>query len=67
MTIKPVTCRMLVGRQQRGGTFTEHIDPDDVEACRALARTLADDRGLPAGKAVLQIKVKGRWVGHRAA
>lgn len=64
MVIKPVQCRMVVGHQQRGSTFTEHVDPKDVEACRALARTLADERGWPAS-AVLQIKVNGRWVTHR--
>ncbi len=64
MGIKPVQCRMVVGQQQRGGTFTEHVDPDDIEACRALARDLVKAHRLPSGGA-LQIKVKGRWTTFR--
>ena len=66
MAIKQVQCRMLVGSQQRGGTFNEHVDPKDVEACRALARDLSAERRLPPDRTVLQIKVNGRWESHRA-
>lgn len=67
MGIKQVQCRMLVGSQQRGSTFTEHVDPKDIEACRVLARDLAAERRLPPDRAVLQIKVNGRWESHRAS
>jgi hypothetical protein len=67
VTIKPVDCRMYVGQQRRTGTFTVHVDPKDTEACRALAERLAIDHGLPLDRAVMQLRVNGRWVGHRPA
>jgi hypothetical protein len=66
MRIKPVQCRMRVGHQQRGGVFTEHLNPDDAEACRAAAAELIAERGLPP-RAVLEIKVNGRWIPYRPA
>ncbi len=66
MAKKEVICRMVVGQQQRGPTFREHVDPDDLQACRELAGQLVADRHLPGG-AALQIKVRGRWVTHRPA
>ena len=56
---------MLVGQQQRGRTFTEHMDLKDPESIRALARTLAEERRLDPEKAVLEVKQNGRWVPYR--
>lgn len=67
MVIKAVDCRMYVGQQRRTGTFTVHVDPDDAEACRSLARDLATEYRLPPDRAVMHLKVAHRWVQHRAS
>lgn len=65
MGTKPVQCRIRVGHQQRGGTFTEHLDLKDPTSIRALARILAEERGLDPDKTVLEVKQLGRWVPYR--
>jgi hypothetical protein len=67
VTIKEVTVQMYAGQQRRTGRLTVTVDPDNAEACQALAKRLAGEHGIPAGKAVMRLWTGHKWVWHRAA
>lgn len=48
------------GKRLVEGPFESDVRPDDTDACTALLRQHAFDRGIPIGRALLVTRVRGR-------